>query len=116
MPVLGNFSPMASRALASALPARGLAPLASRRVTAPHAGNPARRDRHFETPQGSPVGTLADAPLLIKDFQLGCGMDDAPVVVVGTEHAYELLVKEPAGPSARQDRPLDLSLSDSPSG
>lgn len=36
---------------------------------------------------------LDDAELLINDFQLGLGRDDAPVIVVGTEHAYELLVK-----------------------
>jgi hypothetical protein len=40
---------------------------------------------------------LQDADGFTNHYQLGCGRDDAPVISVGTEHAYQLLVRNPDG-------------------
>ena len=40
---------------------------------------------------------LQDADHFINHYQLGHGRDDAPVVSIGTEHAYQLLVRNPDG-------------------
>lgn len=40
---------------------------------------------------------LLDADIFTNHYQLGYGRDDAPVVSIGTEHAYQLLVRDPDG-------------------
>lgn len=40
---------------------------------------------------------LQDADHFVNHYQLGYGRDDAPVLSIGTEHAYQLLVRNPDG-------------------
>lgn len=47
-----------------------------------------------------------DAEFIINHWQLGYGRDDAPVISIGTEHAYELM------PRLRDSVPTDVGLAE----
>lgn len=52
---------------------------------------------------------IAEADWFINEYQLGYGRDDAPVVAVGTEHAYQLLVHNTDG-SRREEGLTELTM------
>lgn len=52
------------------------------------------------------AASVDDAGVLLNQWQLGYGRDDAPVISIGTEHAYELR------PLDRHKRPMDVGLAE----
>jgi hypothetical protein len=52
------------------------------------------------------AASIDDADGLLNQWQLGYGRDDAPVIAVGTEHAYELR------PPDRHKHPMDVGLAE----